>query len=129
MEYTSLLKNVLWEGTLLLAQMYIKLHNRNSGSYHQSSYHYADFVHVAVLLLLLPLLRAKLNSCSLNHIVSEVYNPRNSTFCGLFKEATQKDKLQNLFFSCRGYRDVLYNLKTIINVFVFSHTQYIVLFD
>jgi hypothetical protein len=81
----------------------IKLHNRNSGSYHQSSYHYEDFVYVAAVLLLLPLLRAKLNSYSVNHIASEIYNPRNSTFCGLFKETTQNDKLQN---SCFYVEDV-----------------------
>ena len=31
-------------------------------------------------------------------MASEMYDPRNSAFCGLFKEATQNDKLQNLFF-------------------------------
>jgi hypothetical protein len=79
----------------------IKLHNRNSGSYHQSSYHYADFVYVAALFSLLPLLRAKLDSYSRNHAAFEIYNQRNSTFCCLFKEATQNDKLQNFFFMYR----------------------------
>ena len=53
----------------------IKLRNRNSGSYHQSSYHYADFVYIAALLFL-PLLRAKLTSYSLYHIASEIQGYR-----------------------------------------------------